>query len=701
MGEAKNKKRHQVSMRLNILFLIVFLLFSALILRLGLVQIVNGEEYEKELTHVSNQTALVDAPRGLMFDSFGNVIVDNAMELSVTYTNPGNQKQAEMLELAEKLSEYIDVDTENLRFRDKQEYFYINMEVKERQALIEDIEYAEDDETSEYQRIIDQITEEMVSHYSEEEEQIIAIFSHMLRGSNGSPQRIKQSISEEEAHVLSEHLDRLPHIDLQRDSSREYVYGDTLKSLFGSVGSIPSDDIDQYLTQDYQRSDLVGVSYLEAQYEEALRGQKAEISRTQTKQGSGPAESIVEEKQGSRGNDLVLSIDMEYQQLADEIVQKEVMANRGRFIHDASAYAIVMNPKTGDILAMSGYHDPASGDGSYNPLGTVNNAYEFGSVVKGASVLAGMEEGVVSPGTVINDRPLQFRGTADKRSVSILGPIDMGTALERSSNVYMFDIAMRMGNYTYNPSLSKNERTLYSISTAKDVLDRSRYYFNQFGLGGSTGIDLPFESTGMIGPLDQDPGAALDFMIGQFDTYSTLQLGQYISTIANDGVRMRPLLVKEIKEPSTNGEDSVVLRQLQPEVLNTVDMSQDQIDVVQNGFRRVVNGNNGTAGSIDTDVPIAAKTGTAQTTVSVGEGDQRTSYKANNVSFVGYAPYDDPEIAFAVIAPGMRIPSAGDSNRIAQNISQELTNSYFDLKENRNGPEDVDSVVDEVDLFDE
>ncbi|WP_054712591.1 hypothetical protein [Bacillus sp. JCM 19041] len=95
MGEAKNKKRQQVSMRLNILFLIVFLLFSALILRLGLVQIVNGEEYEEELTHVSNQTALVDAPRGLMLDSYGNVVVDNAMELSVTYTNPGNQKQSE------------------------------------------------------------------------------------------------------------------------------------------------------------------------------------------------------------------------------------------------------------------------------------------------------------------------------------------------------------------------------------------------------------------------------------------------------------------------------------------------------------------------------------------------------------------------------------------------------------------------------
>lgn len=697
MAEKKNKARSQVSARLNILFLGVFLLFSALILRLGMVQIVQGESYEEELTHVSNQTARIDAPRGLMYDSYGNVVVDNSMELSVTYTNPGNQKAEDILELAIKLSDFIEVDTENLRFRDKQEYWYVTHSEKERKALIEGKKV---DDKDEYQTIIDEITEEMVDGYSKEEEQVIAIFTHMLRGTSGTPQRIKQSITEEEAHVLSEHLDKLPNIDLQRDATREYVYGDTLRQLYGSVGSIQSEKVDDYLANGYARSDLVGNSYLELQYENVLRGTKAEISRTSTRTGGEEAESVVEETLGSRGNDLVLSVDMEYQQLLDEAVEKHVMKNRGYYLQqqEGSAYAIVMNPKTGEILAISGFVDPAGEDESYlHPTGAVNNAFEFGSVVKGASVLTGMQEGVVTPDTVVNDRPLHFNGTPEKKSVTSMGPVNMGTALERSSNVYMFEIAMRMGNYTYNSNIPQSQRSLFGLSVANDVLERSRYYFSQFGLGTQTGIDLPHEVTGITG-VPQEPGASLDFMIGQFDTYTTLQIGQYASTIANDGVRMRPRLVKEILEPSINGEEATVVKEFAPEVLNEVDMSKDKLDVVQNGFRRVVTGSRGTASSIKTDVPIAAKTGTAEISVAIGEGDNRQVLNGNNQSFIGYAPYDDPEIAFAVIAPKVQIPR-GTSYKIAQSIAQDLVNDYFDLQENREGPKSVDSVMDEVDLF--
>ncbi|MBM7838136.1 cell division protein FtsI/penicillin-binding protein 2 [Alkalihalobacillus xiaoxiensis] len=702
MVDSKNQKSQQLSLRLNILFVFVFILFSALILRLGVVQIVNGEDYEEELTHVSNQTALIDAPRGKMFDAYNNVVVDNSLEISVTYTNPGSHKTSEMIELAELLSEYIEVDTENLRTRDLQEYYYTILKPEERKALIEDIEYDEDDETTEYQRMIAQISEEMVSGYSAEEEQVIAIFSHMLRGSSGSPQRIKQSITTEEAHLLSEHLDRLPYIDLQRDSSREYVYGNTLKSLFGRVGSIPSETVDQYLTKGYKRSDLIGVSNLEGNYEEVLRGQKAEISRTRTREGAGPMEQEVEEKPGSRGNDLVLSIDMEYQQLADEILETHVTRNRGIFERDASAYAVVMNPKTGDVLAMSGYQDIVGGNTDFNPLGTVNNVYETGSAIKAASVLVGLETGVVNPGTVVNDRPLEFRGTPTKRSVVNMGRVDMGAAMERSSNIYMFEIAMRMANYEYDNSLTKGQRTLFTEAKANEVLDKTRYYFNQFGLGTETGIDLPREETGLSPLTVVEPGNSLDFMIGQYDTYSTMQLAQYISTIANDGVRMRPRLVQEILEPTTNGEEKIVIQSNPPEVLNKIDMSEEHINFVQSTLRRVVTGQRGTARNIKTDVPIAAKTGTSQSKITIGEGDNRRQVDVNNLSFVGYAPYDDPEIAFAVITPSAaRVPTGQATSKISELISQELVNSYFELKENRSGPQSVDSVIDEVDLFDE
>ncbi|RQW20017.1 penicillin-binding protein 2 [Bacillus sp. C1-1] len=691
MGESKSNKKHHVSLRLNILFLAVFLLFSALILRLGLVQIVNGEEYEEELKHVSNQTALIDAPRGIFTDRYGYPVVENSLELSVTYTNPGNQSGGDMIEIAEEVAKFITVDTENLRDRDKREYYYTKLEPQERRALIEDIDYSDEDETTEYQRMIDAISDEMIANYSEEEEQVIAIFSHMLRGTNGSPQRIKQGLTDEEAPKLAEHLDRLPNINIQRDSVREYVYGDTLKNIYGRVGSIQTESVDDYLARGYMRSDLVGNSFLEKQYEDVLRGQKAEVVRTNTREGSGPMEQLIEETPGSRGNDLVLSIDMEYQQILDDIVERQVLQNQGIFVQDASSYAVVMDPKTGDILAMSGFQKERGEEGFSNPTGVFQNAYMAGSVVKGASVLAGLEEGVITPSTVIHDRRLEFSDGTRKASLSTtIGHVALREAMARSSNVYMFEIAMRMADFNYSPRAS-----IFSHTKANEVLDQVKYYFHQFGLGGETGIDLPNEATGFASEGVQESGNLLDFMIGQYDTYTTLQLAQYVSTIANDGVRMRPRLVTEIVEANPNGDGAgAVVRTNTPEVLNTVDMSQSDIAAVQDSFRAVVTNTNGTARGVPNNLNIAAKTGTAQSFLN--------GRPTNNLSFVGYAPYDDPEIAFAIMTPDTNVPPSGTSgNKISEKIATDLTEAYYDLQDERNGPEQVDSVVEEVDLFEE
>lgn len=235
----------------------------------------------------------------------------------------------------------------------------------------------------------------------------------------------------------------------------------------------------------------------------------------------------------------------------------------------------------------------------------------------------------------------------------------------------MFEIAMRMADYQYDNSLTKNQRILFPRARANDLIEELRYYFNQFGLGTETGIDLPREETG-LSPLEvNQSGNSLDFMIGQYDTYSTMQLAQYISTIANDGVRMRPRLVQEILEPSTDEEEKIVIQSNPPEVLNRIDMSQDHINFVQSTLRRVVTGQRGTARNIKTDVPIAAKTGTSQSRITIGEGDNRRQVDVNNLSFVGYAPYDDPEIAFAVITPSAaRVPAGQPTSKISEDISE-------------------------------
>lgn len=120
------------------------------------------------------------------------------------------------------------------------------------------------------------------------------------------------------------------------------------------------------------------------------------------------------------------------------------------------------------------------------------------------------------------------------------GDLDDLRALQVSSNIYMFNTALKIAGVDY----VRNS----SLDIKQEYFDKMRYYFRQFGLGVPTGIDLPNETAGQIGRKDNQPGFLLDFSIGQYDTYTPLQLAQYMSTIANGGYRMKPQIVQEIRE---------------------------------------------------------------------------------------------------------------------------------------------------------
>ncbi|WP_026674703.1 peptidoglycan D,D-transpeptidase FtsI family protein [Alkalihalobacterium bogoriense] len=666
MGNNKKKKRNHVPARLNFLFLVVFLLFSALILRLGVVQIVQGEEYVKELERTTNVTARIDAPRGLMYDRFGNIVVDNELELSITYTPQKKTTHAEKLEVAQKLEKLIEVDEEmidNIIPRDRIDYWIITRPDEAKEKLTDEERRKINDPTEEYRLTVERITDEDLSEITKQEERVLAIKREMDRGYALAPQRIKQGITEEEAHIVGEHLFELPGVDILRDSTRTYVYDDTFRSFFGRTGSIPREKLDYYLSRGYERSDQVGTSFLELQYEEALRGQKALVESV-TSRGAVVGER---EQLGQRGNDLVLTVDMELQQIVEGIVKKEVETGAASFIDEKAAYIVMMNPKTGEILAMNGYEDDT---------GALNKAYAMGSSIKGATMLMGFHEGSVHPNKYIYDRPIQIGGQT-KKSISNLGSINDLQALEKSSNVYMFFIAMEMAGFRYGTNCCWND--------IPGTYDKMRYYYSQFGLGSETAIDLPSVSTGLSGGIGQG-GNLLDFSIGQFDTYTTLQLAQYISTIANDGYRMQPHLVKEIRQPSPiKDELGPVVYQNDPKILNRIDMSDAHIKRVQDGLKRVVNPNlSGTWRNAGFSYDVAAKTGTAEVRVAVTRSDgTRYLVDGTNQTLVAYAPFDDPEIAVAVVVPHVR---GKNPHPFSRNILKQSMDAYFELKDNRNGP---------------
>ncbi|MGY3714328.1 peptidoglycan D,D-transpeptidase FtsI family protein [Sutcliffiella cohnii] len=672
------KKKNIIPYRLNLLFFVVFLLFSALILRLGFVQIVYGEKYRVEVDRTENITVNTPVPRGKVYDRNGDIVVDNEPLNAITYTRTGSTK--EQLEVAEKLATVIEVTEEmidKIQVRDKKDFWLLKNEEEAKELITDEdrqkVTEGELVESDLYRLQIERITEKQYESFTKDELKVLAIFRAMNRGYALTPQIIKNTdVSDEEIAIISERLSEFPGVDTTVDWNRKMIYGSTLRTLLGNITTsdqgLPSERLSEYLAKGYSRNDRVGTSFIEAEYEQVLRGQKARIRNVTDQSGKLLHQETVFE--GQRGKDLVLSIDIELQQRIEEVITNELLEEKklAQAARLDRAFVVILDPNTGEVLSLAGKVLTKDENGGYEVLdharGTFQEAYHAGSTVKGATVLTGYETGVISPGTVLYDTPLKVAQDRPKGSWQNMGNIDDLTALERSSNVYMFRTAIRIanGNYQYGQPLP--------IDPAG--FDRVRYYFNQFGLGVRTGIDLPAESSGFAGS-ETIPGKLMDLAIGQYDLYTTLQLAQYVSTIANGGYRLKPQIVREIREPVSEDELGPVLQPFKPEVLNRIDMPDDQIKRVQEGFRRVYFGSRGTASSSTAkQYKPAGKTGTAET------GRGTLTY-----SLVGYAPYDNPEIAFAVVVPDAAVVGGTIRGGVSTRLGDKVMKTYFDLKEER------------------
>ncbi len=688
------KKKKTLPIRLNIIFFGVFLLFSALILRLGFVQIVYGEDYKRELEKTEDITVNTSVPRGKIYDSTGKTIVDNKPKNAITYTNSG-AKQEEMIKTARLLSQYIKKDTKKVTDRDKKDFWVMQhpdeaaklVSSTEKKKLLE--KFTDQDEYNQqvYQLQLERITEKELQTVTKKDLEVIAIYREFTSGYKLTPQIVKnKDVSAKELATVSENLEKLPGVDTTTDWDRMYAFKDTLKSVLGNVSSsdrgLPEEKLDYYEARGYSRNDRVGTSYIEMEYEDVLKGQKEKVRNKTDKSGNITSTEVITE--GKRGNDLVLSIDMELQLKVEKIIEEELKKAKqspGTKLLDR-AYVVLMDPHTGEVLSMAGKRlvkdeKTSKTEIQDDALGNITTTYNVGSVVKGATVLAGYKTGAISPGTVQSDEGIKIAGTPLKKSWTYMGNINDLTALQRSSNVYMFRTAIKIGGgqYEFNQPLSISPTAFTTL----------RNYYAQFGLGVRTGIDLPNEQTGFKGSNTQMPGFLLDLSIGQYDTYSTMQLAQYVSTIANGGSRMEPHIVKEIRDPVSDDKGlGPVIETIKPKVLNTIDAKPEWIKRVQQGFKMVAQTPKGTAYTAfggKTYSP-AAKTGTAQ---AFYDGPSRSEYKeppeVYNLSLISYAPSDNPEVAMAVMVPWAYQGSV--DNGINKKIGERVFDAYFELKKER------------------
>ncbi|WP_082087828.1 peptidoglycan D,D-transpeptidase FtsI family protein [Domibacillus indicus] len=687
---------------MNMLFFVVFLLFSALIFRLGIVQIVQGEDYQRKIERTEDVTVNTSVPRGKIYDRDGQIVVDNVPQNAITYTRSSSPDTEEMMETAEKLAGLIEKETDQVTERDMKD-FWIGKHEEKAKAKITEAEWAayENDELTEdkiYDLQLERITEKDLSELTDAELEVLAIYREFTAGYAQTPQIVKnENVTDVEYAVVSENLSSLPGVNTTTDWERSYAYDNTLKTVLGNISSskegLPKEMVDYYLARDYSRNDRVGKSYLEYQYEDILRGQKTKVKNITDKSGNVlDSETITE---GRRGKDLVLTIDMDLQTAVEQIIEEELRkAKSGYHPFLDRAFVTMMDPNTGEILAMAGKkYEVVDGRGKIFDfaLGNMTTSYAMGSAVKGATILTGYMTGVNKPGELILDEPLKFAGTNPKSSWFNRGgamSISDTYALMRSSNVYMFKTAMEIGGtrYVKNGGLKINDEAFPTM----------RNYFSQFGLGVKTGIDLPNEQAGYKGYVDQ-PGKILDFAIGQFDTYTPLQLAQYVSTIANGGYRMQPHIVKEIREPvSETNTIGPVAEEIEPTVLNTLPLEPGWIEQVQEGFRLVAQASQGTASSYFKDAPykMAAKTGTAEGVYDGPLKEKNKNEMTWNVTLVGYAPYDNPEVAMAVVVP-WAYEDSSSSIPINHYIGRRAMDKYFELKEEKLKKKSAEAVIDQ------
>lgn len=656
---------------------VLVVLFLVITLRLYQIMLREQSHYEEELTTLATTIVEGDSsPRGRILDRNGKVIVDNKAVKTIYYNKDNDRETEEEIELAYKVSAHLSLDYDKLTDRNKREFFVAknsdNMNDRITKEEWEKYEQRKLDSDDIYELKIERVTEEELSSFTEEDNKASYLYYLMNRGYSYDDKIIKdEDVTDEEYAYIAENNEDLPGFNTKLGWERVYNYGDTFRTILGNIGTIPSEEKDEYLAKGYSLNDIVGTSYIEEQYEEYLKGTKA-IYKTIN---SHELELVSE---GKRGNDIVLTIDIELQQQLEAILNEEILSTKGQAnteYYDRS-YAVIQDPNTGEILAMAGRQAVSDGNGGYKTVdcttGIMTDPMTSGSVVKGASMLVGYNTGAITIGEYQVDECIKIAGTPQKCSWRTLGRINDIDALALSSNVYQFKTAMKVAGatYQYNKPLVINE----------EAFDIYRNTFKEFGLGVKTEIDLPVESLGYTSD-NKAPGLLLDFVMGQYDTYTPIQLSQYISTFANGGSRLQPHLLKEVHAATDDESLGETIYTFETNVLNTVTTKSEYLNRVKEGFYAVMNTSYGLGvGYIDDSHDPSGKTGTSQSAKDTND-DGINDTDTVSTAFVGYAPSSSPKMSIIVTSPHSTWENSRNSysTLVTRRISKRASDAYFAL----------------------
>lgn len=663
--------------RILVFLVIMIILFLTIFLKLFHVMIFENKTHKKNLKKL-NYTIVEgpSAPRGRIYDRNYNIIVDNKAIKTIYYKKNKKIKTKDEIKLAYTVSKHLNLDISKLNEQQKREFYLAKYpeKLKKRITKREWEQYNQRKLTSkEIEKLeMERITEKELNHFTEVDNKAAYLYYLMNHGYTYEEKTIKtgESLTEEEYAYIAENTQKLNGFNTKLDWERTYPYGDVFRSVLGTISTskegLPASDKAYYLSKGYSLNDRVGLSYLEKQYEEYLKGTKEKYQVVNSHE-------LKLLKEGKRGNDLVLSIDINLQKEVEQILTDQVRKTKTEMnttYYDHSS-VIIQEPTTGEILAMSS-KKIVNDEIIDHTTSILTSPITPGSVVKGASMLVGYNTGAVKIGEYMIDECVKVAGAPQKCSSHTLGRINDITALAKSSNVYQFKAAIRVNGQEYFNGIRLNFN--------QSAFDTYRKMYRSFGLGEKTGIDLPVESTG-YSSKDKAAGNLLDYVMGQYETYTPLQLSQYITTIANGGSRLVPHLLKEVHEATNNESLGKTILQVEKKVLNTIDTTPEYMTRVKEGFYAVMHQAGGYGkGYIDEKYDSAGKTGTSQSFLDT-DNDGVIDTETITSSYIGYAPATNPRFSIIVTSPDSSHPNSSTdyASLVTLHITKEITNKYFEM----------------------
>lgn len=503
------------------------------------------------------------------------------------------------------------------------------------------------------------------SEFLKKDETEISDFVKKLNKSSTEPITFNITLDHDTLVLLETQLPNLPAVFISKETKRIYIDGNYFAHLVGYLGKVSNEDLKTNSL--YSLRDFIGKDGLEAQYEKELRGIPGQIAIFVNSDNT--VLNMLIAKEPLAGNNLVLSVDSNLQKLlTDASYEKMAQTN------SPGSAAVVLDVKSGEILALvslpnfdNNLFGKSLSSEVYQQLindktrpffnRAIAGTYSSGSTIKPFIASAALAENIISPDYKIDDT-LGYITIPNRYNPDIIytyhdwkahGFVNMRQAMAVSANVYFYTIG---GGYKNIAGLGIN---------------RIEKYLKLFGFGSDLGIDLPGENNGLVpNPAwkkavkkeDWFTGDTYNISIGQGDILVTpLQMASGIAAISNGGTLWRPKIVSKI----TNLDDGVI-KEFKPEAIKTRIVDDEKLKIVREGMRGAVT--NGSAWLLnDLPIKVAGKTGTAQVT---------NTFRKTNAWFTGFAPYDNPEIALAIIIEG-----AGEGSTAAVPVAKQVFEWYY------------------------